>query len=46
MLIDPSFQDLGIGHEQIVTHQLDVITQLLGQHGPPGPVRFVQPVLN
>src|SRR3990167_4309602 len=45
-LVDAALEDLGVGHEQIVTDQLDLLADLVGQHFPASPVRFVHTVFD
>ena len=45
-LVDAFLQDLGVGHEQVVADQLDLLAQTLGQMRPAGPVAFVHAVLD
>ena len=44
LLVDSRLDPLGVGHRQIVAHDLDV--GLTGQLGPPGPVVLVEGVLD
>ena len=39
----PSFQDLGVGNEQIVAHQLDFVAQNFGLVSEARPVGFIGP---
>src|SRR5450830_375065 len=39
-LVDAFLQDLGVGHEQVVTHDLDLLAQAFGQVLPAVPVAF------
>ncbi len=45
-LIDPPLQNGGVGHEQIVTDQLDAIADRLGQQAPASPVVLVHAVFD
>ena len=45
-LVDAFLQDLGVGHEQVVAHQLHVLAQALGQDLPAVPVAFVHAVFD
>ena len=45
-LVDALLQDLGIGHEEVVTHQLHPLADLVREQLPAGPVGFVQTVLD
>ncbi|MNG97416.1 hypothetical protein D3C79_565290 [compost metagenome] len=44
--IDAFFQDLGVGNEQVVAHQLDFVAQHFGLVCETIPVRFVQAVFD
>ena len=44
--LDALAQPLGVGHEQVVAHQLDLAAQLLGHALPAFPVLLVQAVLD
>ncbi|CQR22862.1 Uncharacterised protein [Yersinia enterocolitica] len=44
--LDTFFQDLGVGYKQIVTNQLDFVTQNFGLVFEASPVRFVQTVFD
>ena len=43
---DAFFQDFGIGHEQVVTHQLHFFAEFFGQQFPAVPVAFGHAVFN
>ncbi len=45
-LVDAFLQDLGVGDEQVVAHQLNVLAQALGQVLPAVPVAFGHAVLD
>ncbi len=46
MPFDAFFQDLGVGNEQIVAHQLDFVAQNFGLVAKPRPVGFIQAVFD
>ncbi len=46
MLVDAALEDLGVGDEQVVAHQLDLVTELLGEGFPAVPVGLVHAVLD
>ena len=46
VLVDALLEDLGVGHKQIVTHQLDLLAQTFGQQLPARPVIFGHTVFN
>src|SRR5690625_80972 len=44
--IDAFLQNFGVGHKQVVTHQLNFVAQFLGVIGPAVPVAFIKPVFD
>src|SRR5690554_6073479 len=45
-LLDTLLQDLGVGYEQVITHQLHLAAQLVGQDLPAVPVALVHAVFD
>src|SRR5690606_37851611 len=45
-LVDSLLQDLGVGNEQVIAHQLHFLAQLVGQQLPAIPVVFGHAVFN
>src|SRR5690606_38974493 len=45
-LVDALLENLGVGHEQVVTDQLYLLTDLVGQHLPARPVGLVHAIFD
>ena len=45
-VVDTALQDLGVGYEQVVTHDLDFLAQFSSLVGEAFPVRFVQAIFD